>query len=106
MPYLEERNRFEKTLLTLNSKTWTYHNEKEKMAHVFIVLEGALLAAGIASKNWLPSPLPDYVIFLLLFPLCILLHTMVRWQLRAKREAAICTAAIQSLLFKCVTTPS
>ena len=105
---LEKQNRFEKALLAFYLKTWTYHNEKEKMAHNFIVLEGALLAAGIASKNWFTPSLANYshqILFLLLLPLCALLHMMVRWQLRARREAAICTAAIQSLMFRFVTEP-
>ena len=94
MDSVEKQNRFEKTLLAFYSQTWTYHNEKEKMAHNFIVLEGALLAAAIASKNWFPSSFSNYshqIFLLLLLPLCALLHAMVRWQLRARREAAIRT---------------
>jgi hypothetical protein len=101
-----QQDRFEATLLAFYSKTWTYHNEKEKMAHNFIVLDGALLAAAIASKSWFPSSQIEYAyhwFFLLL--ICALLHVMVRWQLRARREAAIHTAAIQSLLFRIVTEP-
>jgi hypothetical protein len=101
----EEQNHFERTLLAFYSKTWTYHNEKEKMVYNFIVLEGALLAASISAMSLLTLHLPQYVFFFFVIPLCILLHMMVRWQLRAKREAAIYTAAIQSLLFKFVTQP-
>jgi len=80
---------------------WTgYHNHKEQMAYAIFGFEAAFFAGIFVLRNWPPgvTALPAALLSVVILLMWLLFHTLLRFQLRMRRLAAINVAAVTEAL--------
>ena len=103
--------RAEKLNSQLLSDHSSYHNQKERMAHVGFLLEVAIFGGVISTKNWPPTWIPDItfsaqiIAFSAFTLIWLFIHIFIRWQLRNRRWAALQYAGVLRAARKWVVEP-
>ena len=92
-------------LLAQFQKQTAYHNHKEQMAYLIFGFEAAFFAGIFALGNWPPAvdQAPRSALALAIVLSWALFHTLLRYQLRLRRFAAISVAAIIDTLEQSAT---
>lgn len=93
------------------SQMHSYHNHKETMAHAAILVALAFVGAVLSSSPWPPQWIPPVqvssrgVAAVAVTIVWLVIHVNMRWQMRARRVAALYVACLLKVLRRWADTP-